>query len=374
MEFVATCAFGIEAVLKREMTLLGLNITRSENGKIYFEGNQEAMVLANLALRTAERIFIVFGHQKVLTYDELFDFIKSIKFRPILSHEGAYLIQAKTVQSQLFSPRDLQTITKKALIENLKVSFKVDTFLEQKERYRFLLNLQKDECELWLDTSGEALHKRGYRVKQGVAPIKETLAAALVLLSFYEKDRVLYDPFCGSGTIPIEAAMICKNMAPNLNRSFDFLHFPWFDKTIYKQVKAELLKAINQTETCKIIASDEDPRAVEMAEENAIEAGVDDAIVFQLCKFEHQQFKIPYGIIITNPPYGERLDTLEEAELLYRSIGQTFKTLKDYSLYMITSYPGIEGIFAKKADKTRVLFNGNIKARYYQYFGPRPPR
>ncbi|MFP4286901.1 MAG: class I SAM-dependent RNA methyltransferase [Candidatus Izemoplasmataceae bacterium] len=372
MKFVATCAFGIEAVLKREMEGLSLNIIASENGKIYFEGDQADLFKASIALRTAERIFIVLGSQVVKSYDELYDFIKTIDLKSYVSKKGKYLVLAKSVKSTLYSLRDIQSITKKAMIDNLTHAYKTNTFLEEEESYKFLIDIQKDTCECWLDTSGDGLHKRGYRTKQGEAPIKETLAAALVLLSFYQKERVLYDPFCGSGTIPIEAAMIGKNMAPNLNRGFAFLKFPWIDLEAFKTVRKDFLQAIDQEANLTIIASDVDQNILSVASENAFNAGVDDVIRFELTRFEYQAFDKPYGIIITNPPYGIRLDTLEEAEALYQKIAKRFTELKTYSLYMITSYPGIEGIIGKKADRTRVLFNGNVKARYYQYYGPKP--
>lgn len=372
MKLVATCAFGIEAVLKREMEDLGLTILESENGKIYFEGDQKSLFLASMALRTAERIFIVLGKSHVKSYDDLFDFIKSLNLKFYVSKKGKYLVLAKSVKSTLYSLRDIQSITKKAMIENLKLAYKTDTFLELEEAYKFLLDIQKDNAELWLDTSGDGLHKRGYRTKQGEAPIKETLAAALVKLSFYQKDRVLYDPFCGSGTIAIEAAMIAKNMAPNLNRAFAFMKFPWVDLELFKETRKDLLKQIDQEAELTIIASDVDQNILSVASENAYNAGVEDAIRFELSNFEYRLFDKPYGIIITNPPYGIRLDTLEEAEVLYHKIAERFNKMPTYSLYMISSYPGIEGIIGKKADRTRVLFNGNVKARYYQYYGPKP--
>ncbi len=372
MEFLATCAFGIEAVLKREIQSLGLNVTRSSNGKIYFSGDIETMVQANLHLRTAERIFIVIGKGKVLTYDELFDFIKKLSLKSFVSQKGQYMVQAKSVKSKLFSPRDIQSIVKKAMIENLRQAYGVRQFDESEEKYAFLLELQNDQAELLLDTSGKSLHKRGYRLSQGEAPLKETLASALVLLSFYDKSRVLYDPFCGSGTIVIEAAMIAKNIAPGLNRSFSFLHFAWFDKAIYQRVKKAAYKAISSEDIVPIQASDIDPKSVRMAEENAIEAGVEDAIAFEIADFRIREYQKDYGIVISNPPYGERLEDKESAEQLYSDFGKIMKAYSSYSFYIISSYNGVEGLFKRKADRTRVLFNGNIKTRYYQYYGPKP--
>ncbi len=372
MKFLAVCSFGIEAILKREMETLGLNITSSSNGKIYFEGTQEAMIKANLHLRTAERVFVVLGEGEVKTYDELFDLIKTLDLKTYLSQEGKYLIQAKSVKSKLFSPRDLQSITKKALIENLRIAYKKELFPEEKERYAMLLDLNQDQATLLLDTSGTGLHKRGYRLAQGEAPLKETLAAALVLLSFFEDGRIMYDPFCGSGTIPIEAAMIAKNMAPGLNRHFDFEHFYWLDKAHYKATKKAALLAINHDSKTMIYASDIDQNIIEVAEENAIEAGVDDIIEFEVIDFALKRFDQPYGMIISNPPYGERLESQADVESLYKAIGKTMKTIQTYSVYILSSVNGVEGLLGKKAARTRVLFNGNIKTRFYQYYGPKP--
>ncbi len=372
MNYVASCAFGIEAILKREMHALGLTVTQSTNGKIYFTGDESALFLANLHLRTADRIYIVIGQGRVRTYDELFEFVKQLPLKNYLSSEGKYHILAKSQKSKLYSLRDIQTISKKALIENLKGAYQKNTFQEEGEYYRLSIELLNDQVECLLDTSGEALHKRGYRLKQGEAPIKETLAAALVLLSFYEASRVLYDPFCGSGTIAIEAAMIAKNIAPGLNREFAFLSFPWVDKSRFIVQKKEAFKAINQDIEGKIYASDIDANVLSVAKENALEAGVEDVIDFSFSDFQDFSFDKDYGIIITNPPYGQRLETKEDAEVLYKRIGDTFRHLTTFSFYLLTSYPGVEGLLRKRADRTRVLFNGNIKTRYYQYYGPKP--
>ncbi len=372
MEFLATCAFGIEAILKREIQQLKFTVTRSSNGKVFFSGDIKTMMMANIHLRTAERIFMVLGEKKVLSYDQLFDFIKTLKLKPIVSEYGQYNIQAKSVKSKLFSPRDIQSIVNKALIENLKAAYKVSVFEESKEKYAFLLDLQKDQALFLLDTSGAALHKRGYRINQGEAPLKETLASALVQLSFFDASRTLYDPFCGAGTIVIEAAMIAKNIAPGLNRSFAFLHFPWIDKTVYQSVKKAAYKNIIMESSARLYASDIDPKLMRYAEENATEAGVEDIIDFQVADFKIREYGKDYGIIITNPPYGERLETTKDAEVLYKDFGLLMKKHPSYSYYVISSYPGVEGIFKQKADRTRVLFNGKIKTRYYQYYGPKP--
>ncbi|MFW5842235.1 MAG: THUMP domain-containing class I SAM-dependent RNA methyltransferase [Bacillota bacterium] len=374
MEFVATCAFGIEAVLKRELEALNIPVTSSSNGKIYFRGDMTTMMHANLSLRTAERVFMVLGKAKVTTYDALFDFVKGLELKPFMSEHGRYIVNAKTHKSTLFSPKDIQSITKKALIENLKLAYKTYDFLETGEPYMMLIDVLNDQAHALLDTSGHGLHKRGYRLDQGDAPLKETLAASLVLLSFYDDTRPLYDPFCGSGTILIEAAMIAKNIAPGLNRGFAFEKHKYHNQPAYKTLKREYLKAIRQDDIAPIYGRDIDLDVLKKAEENAYRAGVDDVIEFGLADVRIQSFDAPYGVIITNPPYGERLEDQASLEPLYRVIGEKFMALDTYSIYLLTAFNGVEGVFKKKADKTRVLFNGNIKARLYQYYGPRPPR
>ena len=372
MKLLATCAFGVESILKREMQDLGFEIVKSEQGKQYFNGTEETLIKANLWLRTAERIFIVLGEKKVLSYDELFDFIKGLNLKAFLGENGKYHLFAKSVKSKLFSPRDLQSISKKAIIENLKIAYQKDIFLEEKEKYRIHIDLENDRASLLLDTTGDSLHKRGYRQKQGEAPIKETLAATLIMLTFFDKNRTMYDPFCGSGTIAIEAAMIAKNIAPSLNRRFDFNDFHWTDKKLYKSLRKNALESIDHDVKTKIYASDNDLEMIQIAQENALDAGVDDLILFNHVDFEDMLFEEEYAIIVTNPPYGERLKTAEEAEVLYHEMARKFNKLQDYSIYIISSYPGIEGIFKRKANKTRVFFNGNIKSRFYQFFGPKP--
>lgn len=372
MKCVATTTFGLEAVCKRELDALGYNILSSDNGKIYFEANIEGLIYANLYLRTADRVYIVVGEQKVMSFDDLFEFVKGMNLKQYLDSDGQFIIDAKSVKSKVYSLRDIQSITKKALIENLKVAFKQEYFKETNAKFRFIMQIQKDQAEFWLDTSGEALHKRGYRIDQGEAPIKETLAAGLVLLSFYEPSRTLYDPFCGAGTIAIEAAMIARNIAPGLNRKFAFESFGFIDRNVVKKVRKEAFLAIDQDSEVHIEASDMDPNMIEMAKENAIEAGVDEDIHFEMAKFEHKVFDAPYGIIITNPPYGERLEDKDKAMTLYHEIGTKMNTLSDYSVYIITSLGGVEKILKRNAERTRVLYNGNIKSRYYQFLGPRP--
>jgi len=373
MRCVATTAFGLEAVLKRELTGYGFSITDSAHGRIYFEANVRGMVRANLRLRTAERVYVVLGAKRVETFDELFDWIESLPLGKYLHEQGQYIVNAKSHKSTLFSVRDIQSIGKKALIRSLQKSYGTEIFPETKEKYALLINIQKDNAELWLDTSGIALHKRGYRKQTGKAPLKETLAAALVLLSHYHETRTLYDPFCGSGTIPIEAAMVAKNIAPGLHRRFAFQRFFWVSKEAYTIERREALKAIKHEPIKPIVASDSDPGAIASAKENAEKAGVDEEIHFEIADFSHQIFSEPAPVFITNPPYGERMGK-EEVSALYKSVGEILKKKPEASFYILTPVSGVEQLLGKKADRTRVLFNGPIKTRLYQYIGPPPKK
>jgi len=373
MECVATTAFGIEAVLKRELIKLGFDIKRSSNGRIYFETDVSGIIGANLHLRTAERVYVVLGSQKVKSFDELFDWMVELPLERYLHQKGRFIVNAKSSKSTLFSLRDIQSIGKKALIKRLQKHYGVERFPETAESYGLLLNLQNDVAELWLDTSGAALHKRGYRKQTGSAPLKETLAAAMVLLSHYGKDRTLYDPFCGSGTIPIEAAMIAKNIAPGLNRNFAFQRFFWVSKDDYNTARRNALKQIKHESIAPIVASDVDPGVIRSAKENAEHAGVDEAINFEIADFSHQNFSAASPVFITNPPYGERMGE-EEVERLYKGLGKLLRKHKDASFYILTPVSGVEQLMGKKPSRTRVLFNGPIKTRLYQYIGPPPKK
>ncbi len=374
MKLVATAAFGLEAVVKRELETLGVASMDTENGRIRFEGDVQTMIKANLRLRSADRVYVeIASHAEIDTFDKLYDWVNTLPLKDYLDVRGKFLIDAKSVKSTLYSLRDLQSITKKALIDTLKKTTDTDVFKEDGPRHRLTVAMFENEASLLLDTSGEGLHKRGYRREQGRAPLKETLAAALVQLSYYSKERVLYDPFCGSGTIAIEAALIARNIAPGLNRHFDFEHFHWVDKALYKAERKAAYKSIDMETDVKIIASDADFRVIETAKENAENAGVDADIHFEVARFEHRTFDVPYAVIVTNPPYGERIkdDTLQA---LYGSIGTAIKRNKTCSFYVLSGLMGAEKAFGHRAKKTRVLFNGDIKTRYYMYPGPPPPR
>ncbi|MFW6285136.1 MAG: THUMP domain-containing class I SAM-dependent RNA methyltransferase [Bacillota bacterium] len=372
MNLVATAAFGLEAVVKRELEHMGIHSMDTENGRIHFEGDVAAMIKANLYLRSADRVYAKIASAKAIdTFDALFDWVTTLPLIDYLDKKGKFIVDAKSVKSKLYSLRDLQSITKKALIENLKQATSETIFKEDGPRHHLTISLYDDEATLLLDTSGAGLHKRGYREGQGKAPLKETLAAALVQLSYYTKERVLYDPFCGSGTIAIEAAMIARNIAPGLNRHFDFEHFHWVESAQYKTLRKEAYKAIDMETDVKIIASDADFSVLEVAKENAANAGVEGDIHFEVARFEHRTFDVPYAVIITNPPYGERMQD-EKIHKLYADIGKTIKHHKTCSFYILSGLMGAEKAIGKRAKKTRVLFNGDIKTRYYMYPGPPP--
>ena len=372
LKMVAITPFGVESIARREMTALGFDVESVSDGRIYFNTDSTGVARANVNLRTVERIYHILDAREVRSFDELFDWIAALSYRKIVDPEGAFIVNAQSKKSTLYSLRDIQKITKKALIEAFKKDFGRAVFNEQGEAFDFLVHIDNDRAELLIDTSGEALHKRGYRKQTGPAPIKETLAAALVMMSFYEKDRILIDPFCGSGTIPIEAAMIAKNIAPGLNRDFAFTAIPLFGRAALKQAKRDAFKAIDQSIDPQIEASDIDRSYVEIAKENAFEAGVDDAIRFHTSDFRYLLWDKPHSVVITNPPYGKRLGSDSSLDRLYKDLGHVIRNNPTNSFYVMTPYVGFEKQVSKKADRTRVLFNGRIKTRLYQYFGPPP--
>ncbi len=369
---VAVTPFGIESVAKREIMNLGFDVERVNDGRVYFTTDHKGIAKANVHLRTVERIYYVIGQKTLKSFDDLFDFVYAQSYRSLVSPDGRFVVNAQSKGSELFSLRDIQKITKKALIETFKGQFNRAVFDETGPDFDFLVYINNDAAELLLDTSGEALHKRGYRLAAGDAPIKETLAAALIQLSFFDKDRTLIDPFCGAGTIPIEAAMLAKNIAPGLNRSFACEHLPFVGKTVLKQVRKEALKAIDQEAVLTIYASDIDKDIIEIAKDNAFEAGVDDVITFQMSHVNHRIWEDNNHIIITNPPYGKRIGENKDLDALYKSLGEIIRNHPTNSYYVMTPYMGFEKQIGKKANKTRILFNGTIKTRFYQYFGPKP--
>lgn len=372
IKLIATATFGLEAVVKREVKELGFEDIEVENGKVIFSAEVEDIPKVNIWLRSADRVLLLLGEFKSLSFEELYERTKALPWGDWISEDGEFTVTGKSVKSKLYSVPDCQSIVKKAVVDKLKSKYKTEWFKETGAKYTIQVALLKDIATLTIDTSGVGLHKRGYREEAVEAPLKETLAAALVQLSFWSHDRVLLDPFCGSGTIAIEAAMIGKNIAPGLNRSFASEEWDSIPKEAWKQAKVDAFKQIKQDRKLNIYASDMNRKAIEIAKENAFNAGVDEDINFKVRKFSTINIKDKFGVIITNPPYGERIGEKKEVEELYKQMGREFKHLRTWSKYIITSDENFEKLYGKKASKRRKLYNGRIKVDYYQYFGPRP--
>ena len=375
-ELIAPCHFGLESVLKREIYDLGYEITSVENGKVTFEGDAEAICRANINLRTTERILLKVGQFKATTFTELFDATKELPWEEFIPVDGKFWVtKANSVNSKLFSSSDIQSIVKKAIVERLKQKYRVGWFKENGASYPIRVTLLKDEVTIALDTTGDSLHKRGYRPAAGKAPISETLAAALIMLTPWNKDRIFVDPFCGSGTFPIEAAMIAANIAPGMNR--EFTAEEWSNivpKTEWYQAIEEANDAVNLDIETDIQGFDIDPEVVKIARQNAKNAGVDKLIHFQARGVNELSHPKKYGFIITNPPYGERLEDKETLPPIYKAFGKQFAKLSDWSAYMITSYDDAEHYFGRKADKKRKIYNGMLKTYFYSFLGAKPPK
>lgn len=374
INLIATTTFGLEAVVKRELISLGFDDIKASDGKVEFTGDESTIVKANMWLRCAGRVWIKMGEFKAVTFDELFEKTKALPWGDWIPVDGKFTVVGKSVKSTLFSVSDCQAIVKKAVVEKLKQKYKVDWFDETGAEYKIQVAILKDMVTLAIDTSGSSLHKRGYRADAMTAPLKESLAAAMVQLSYWRKDRILLDPFCGSGTIPIEAALIGRNIAPGLNRKFASEEWERIGPALWKQARIDAYKAIDYDTELKIYGTDIDPEAIEVAKENAIKAGVDDCITFEVKSCEETKLMGDYGVLITNPPYGERLGELKEVENIYRALGRIMAENTTWSTYLITSMEYFEKLFGRKADAKRKLFNGRIKTDYYQFYGPRPPK
>ena len=375
-ELLAPCHFGLEAVLKKEILDLGYEISQVEDGRVTFLGDDEAICRANVFLRTAERVLLKVGSFPTGTFEELFQGTKSIPWEEYIPKDGKFWVaKAASVKSRLFSPSDIQSIMKKAMVERLKSTYRIQWFPETGASYPVRVFLMKDTVTVGLDTTGTSLHKRGYRPVAGKAPIAENLAAALIKLTPWKKDRILVDPFCGSGTFPIEAAMMAANIAPGMNRSF--LAEDWTNvipkKSWYDAVN-EAQDMIDDNIETDIQGYDADGEVLRAARRNAEEAGVAHLIHFQQREVKDLSHPKKYGFIITNPPYGERLEEKETLPRIYREFGEAFRRLDSWSAYMITSYEDAQRYFGKKADKNRKIYNGMIRTYFYQYPGPRPPR
>lgn len=375
-ELIAPCHFGLEAVLKREIIDLGYEISKVEDGKVTFIGDAEAICRANIFLRSAERILIKAASFKATTFTELFDNTKAIDWEHYLPENAEFPVtKANSVSSKLFSSSDIQSIVKKAIVEKLKEKYRVTWFSEDGAKYPIRVTIIKDEVTIAIDTSGDSLHKRGYRPVAGKAPISETLAAAIILLTPWHKDRILVDPFCGSGTIAIEAAMIAANMAPGMNREFIAEGFTnLISKKNWYEAINEADDICNTDIVTDIQGYDIDPKMAKIAMINAKNAGVDKLIHFQERPVSQLSHSKKYGFIITNPPYGERLEDKETLPSIYKDFGESFKKLDSWSAYLITSYEDTEKYIGRKADKNRKIYNGMLKTYLYQFLGPKPPK
>ncbi len=375
-ELIAPCHFGMEAVLKREISDLGYDVTEVSDGRVTFYGDEEAVCRANVFLRTAERILIKIGSFHAESFEELFQGTKALPWEEYIPADGKFWVaKAASVKSKVFSPSDIQSVMKKAMVERLKGVYSVNWFAEDGEAFPVRVFLMKDEVTVGLDTTGESLHKRGYRKLTAKAPIAENLAAALIMLTPWNGSRILVDPFCGSGTFPIEAAMMAANMAPGMNRSFIAENWPHIvGKRIWYDTLDEAREMVDLSVETDIQGYDIDDKMVEIARQNAQLAGVEKLIHFQRRGVEQLSHPKKYGFIITNPPYGERLQDKNEMPALYRTIGERYGALDSWSMYLITAYEQAERDIGRKADKNRKIYNGMMKTYYYQFQGPKPPR
>ena len=375
-ELIAPCHFGLEAMLKREIVDLGYDVSRTEDGRVYFIGDPEAVVRANIFLRTAERILINVGSFRAESFEELFQGTKALEWENFIPKDGKfYVAKAASVKSKLFSPSDIQSIMKKAMVERLKGVYHIEWFEETGNVFPIRVFIHKDLVTVGLDTSGDSLHKRGYRKLVAKAPIAENLASALLMLTPWKKDRILVDPFCGSGTFPIEAAMMAANIAPGMKR--DFTAKAWkhiIEPSEWDYALEEAKDAVDLNIDTDIQGYDIDEEIVRVARQNARMAGVDKLIHFQAKDVKDLSSSKKYGFIITNPPYGERLEDKESLVPLYETIGQRFKALDSWSMYMITSYENAERDLGLKADKNRKIYNGMLKTYFYSFPGPKPPK
>jgi putative N6-adenine-specific DNA methylase len=375
LTLIATAAMGLEALVAKEVRDLGFENVVVENGKVIFDTDEKGLCKANLWLRTADRVKVKVGEFKATSFEELFEKTKALPWADYIPSNGEFPVIGRSVKSALFSVSDCQAIVKKAVVESLKQSYKdVEWFKEDGPFFRIEVALHKDIATLTIDSSGTALHKRGYRYLHSAAPIKETMAASLIMLTNWKADQPLLDPFCGSGTIPIEAAMIGMNIAPGLNREFAAENWPWIEKKNWYEVVEEAHDLANYDLDLDIMGCDIDHKMIELSINNATEAGLEDKLNFKQMQVKDFRTKKEYGYVIGNPPYGERLQERDEVEQLYKELGETFRPLDTWSVYIITSHPNFEQLYGKKATKKRKLYNGDLKTDYYQYFGKRPPR
>ncbi|CAN7350071.1 THUMP domain-containing class I SAM-dependent RNA methyltransferase [Rossellomorea sp. LjRoot5] len=371
---IATAAMGLESIVAKEVKELGYEC-QVDNGKVIFEGDETAIARANMWLRTADRIKILVGDFKAYSFDELFENTKKLPWEEFLPVDAEFPVQGKSVKSKLYSVPDCQAIVKKAIVERLRTAYKRTSWLDETgPLFKIEVAIHKDVASITLDTSGQGLHKRGYRIGQGEAPLKETLAAALIQLTTWNPDRPFVDPFCGSGTIAIEAALIGQNIAPGFNREFLSEEWPLMPADVWEKTRLEAEGLANYDQPLEILGTDIDHRMIEISKENALEAGLGDLVKFKQMQVRDFTSELEYGIIVGNPPYGERLGERKEVEKMYQEMGRAFEKLDTWSVYMLTSHENFEQCYGKQATKKRKLFNGFIRTDYYQFFGPRPPR
>ncbi len=372
---IAICTFGLEAVVKRELKALGFDKLKTSEGKVEFQARVDDIPKANLWLRSADRVLLKMGEFRAVTFDELFEGTKALPWGEWITEDGVFTVTGSAVKSTLGSVRACQAIVKKAVVENLKAKYHVDWFEENGPEFTIKVAMRKDIALLTIDTSGSGLNRRGYRIHSGEAALKETMASALVQLSFWREDRLLIDPFCGSGTILIEAAMLARNMAPGLNRNFASEEWPSVHPNAWKVARRKARLAEKPSSGLKIFGYDIDPELIDASQRNAKKAGVGDDIIFEQKDVKELWIDKPYGILISNPPYGVKLGDFQELNQIYISLHKTFRKKKGWSIYMLTADKKFPDYFKRaKPDRVRKLFNGPLEVNYYQYYGERPPR
>ncbi|MCL2702691.1 MAG: class I SAM-dependent RNA methyltransferase [Defluviitaleaceae bacterium] len=369
--FIATAAFGLEATVKREVARLGFPITAASDGRIEFKGGFDAIPKANLWLRAADRVQLIAGEFEAFTFDELFERTKALPWDDLITRDGKFTVVGKSVKSKLFSISDCQAIVKKAVVEKLKLKYRQDFFPETGAEFKIQVALLRDRATLTVDTTGVGLHRRGYRPSTTGAPIKETMAASLIELSYWKKDRVLFDPLCGSGTIAIEAALMARNIAPGLTRRFASERWPQVSEKLWREAREEAREAVSSIKPL-IYASDIDPESIRLARQNAANAGVADCVDFTARDIGAQVLPAESGVLITNPPYGERVGEKSESREVFKALSALTKNKKSWSVYVITPDEDFERVYGRKADAKRKLFNGPIKTDYYQFYGEKP--
>ena len=372
-ELVIPTLLGLESFTAREVKRLGYTDIKTEDGRITFRGDAAAICRANIGIRTGERVLLKIGEFHAETFEELFQQTKALPWSHFIPREGAFPVKGHSLKSTLASVRDCQAIIKKAVAVSLGETYGCTQLPEDGALYQIQFSIHKNKVLLMIDTSGQPLHKRGYRIQSNLAPLRETIAAAMVMVSYWKFEYPLIDPFCGSGTIPIEAAMIKKNISPGMHRSFSAEQFPWLPEKLWKLARDEAASLIRHI-PLDITGIDIDQKTVEIARQNAVRAGLDGVIRFHAGDARHITSDRAYGAVICNPPYGERLGEKKDCEALYRQIGKAFSALPDWSYYILTSNEAFEGLFGRRADKKRKIYNGMIKCNLYQYFGPKPPK